>query len=113
MSLTSTHAPKAPPVPTTTAMTASMTMRRSTLWSASWWPSTERGGVSDMNRYYPAKVARAHYIALRCISISEDQLRQKDKLLGDDDYVAMASFRHAICRFPQISGEKALKVGCP
>lgn len=36
---------------------------------------------------------------------------QKDKLLGDSDYMALASFRHAIRRFQAFSEEKAIEVG--
>jgi len=38
-------------------------------------------------------------------------LRQKDKLLGDADYAALASFRHAIRRFQAFSEEQAIEVG--
>lgn len=38
-------------------------------------------------------------------------MKQKNKPLGDADYVALASFRHAIRRFQAFSEAKAIEVG--
>lgn len=38
-------------------------------------------------------------------------MKQKDKPLGDSDYAALASFRHAIRRFQAFSEAKAVEVG--